>query len=81
MMGISLFGTCTMKYNLRIGEALAAWPELAELHPHQDDGGLQGCEHANFNGFMGKIRAPLGDPEVWATTGRAYQRQRSATLV
>ena len=33
MMGISLFGTCTMKYNPRLGEALAARPELAELHP------------------------------------------------
>ena len=42
MMGISLFGTCTMKYNPRLGEALAARPELAELHPHQDDDTLQG---------------------------------------
>ena len=42
MMGISLFGTCTMKYNPRLGEALAARPELSELHPHQDDETLQG---------------------------------------
>jgi glycine dehydrogenase subunit 2 len=42
MMGISLFGTCTMKYNPRLGEALAARPELAELHPHQDEETLQG---------------------------------------
>jgi glycine dehydrogenase subunit 2 len=42
MMGISLFGTCTMKYNPRIGEAFAARPELAELHPHQDEETLQG---------------------------------------
>ena len=33
MMGISLFGTCTMKYNPRVSEALAARAELAELHP------------------------------------------------
>jgi glycine dehydrogenase subunit 2 len=42
MMGISLFGTCTMKYNPRIGEAFAARPELAELHPYQDVSTLQG---------------------------------------
>jgi glycine cleavage system P protein (glycine dehydrogenase) subunit 2 len=42
MMGVSLFGTCTMKYNPRLGEALAARPELAELHPYQDEGTLQG---------------------------------------
>src|SRR5262249_62307249 len=42
MMGISLFGTCTMKYNPRVGEALAARPELADLHPHQDEETLQG---------------------------------------
>src|SRR5262249_58907256 len=42
MLGISLFGTCTMKYNPRVGEALAARPELADLHPHQDEETLQG---------------------------------------
>jgi glycine dehydrogenase subunit 2 len=42
MMGISLFGTCTMKYNPRLGEAFAARPELAEVHPHQDEDTLQG---------------------------------------
>ena len=34
MMGISLFGTCTMKYNPRLSEAVAQRPELAELHDH-----------------------------------------------
>ena len=42
MMGISLFGTCTMKYNPRVGEEIAARPEIAELHPHQHDDTLQG---------------------------------------
>src|SRR4051794_27544054 len=42
MMGVSLFGTCTMKYNPRIGEAFAARPELAELHPDQDEETPQG---------------------------------------
>ncbi len=42
MMGISLFGTCTMKYNPRVGEAVVARPEVAETHPHQDEETLQG---------------------------------------
>ena len=33
MMGISLFGTCTMKYNPRLNEMIAARPEIAETHP------------------------------------------------
>ncbi|MDP7652469.1 MAG: hypothetical protein QGF38_12290, partial [Rhodospirillales bacterium] len=42
MMGISLFGTCTMKYNSRLGEVMAARPELAEVHPLQHPDTLQG---------------------------------------
>ena len=42
MVGISLFGTCTMKYNPRLNEAIAARRELAELHPDQDEATLQG---------------------------------------
>ncbi len=42
MMGISLFGTCTMKYNPRLSEQLTARPELAELHPYQGEETLQG---------------------------------------
>jgi len=42
MVGISLFGTCTMKYNPRINQQLAARDELAEIHPHQHDSTIQG---------------------------------------
>jgi glycine cleavage system P protein (glycine dehydrogenase) subunit 2 len=42
MMGISLFGTCTMKYNARVSEAVAVRPELAEMHPYQPEDTLQG---------------------------------------
>ena len=42
MMGISLFGTCTMKYSPRLNEALAAMPEIAELHPAQHPETMQG---------------------------------------
>jgi glycine dehydrogenase subunit 2 len=42
MMGISLFGTCTMKYNPRVNEAVAAAPQMTELHPYQDEDTVQG---------------------------------------
>lgn len=35
-------GTCTMKYNPKINEQLAASPKLAELHPCQDESSVQG---------------------------------------
>ena len=42
MMGVSLFGTCTMKYNSKTAEHAAARPEMAELHPCQHPDTLQG---------------------------------------
>ncbi|TDV15686.1 aminomethyl-transferring glycine dehydrogenase subunit GcvPB [Paraburkholderia caballeronis] len=42
MMGISLFGTCTMKYNARVNEAVTARDEVAETHPRQHPDTLQG---------------------------------------
>jgi glycine dehydrogenase subunit 2 len=42
MMGVSLFGTCTMKYNSKTSE-FATWrPHLAEVHPYQHPDTLQG---------------------------------------
>jgi glycine dehydrogenase subunit 2 len=42
MIGVSLFGTCTMKYNPAVNEAVAWRPDLAELHPAQPPETLQG---------------------------------------
>ena len=42
MMGISLFGTCTMKYNSRMAEQAIQRPEVAETHPLQHPDTLQG---------------------------------------
>ncbi len=49
MMGISLFGTCTMKYNPRLTEDLVARPQVAELHPNQDPATLQGVLEIIYN--------------------------------
>ncbi len=35
-------GTCTMKYSPKINEQLATSPKVAELHPLQDEGTVQG---------------------------------------
>ena len=42
MMGVSLFGTCTMKYNSKTAEYATLRPELAEVHPYQHPNTLQG---------------------------------------
>ena len=42
MMGISLFGTCTMKYNPRVNEEITTRPFVADIHPYQDPDTLQG---------------------------------------
>ncbi|MBU0718287.1 MAG: aminomethyl-transferring glycine dehydrogenase subunit GcvPB [Planctomycetes bacterium] len=35
-------GSCTMKYNPRINERIAALPGFVDLHPYQDDADVQG---------------------------------------
>lgn len=36
-------GSCTMKYNPKVDDALAALPGFADLHPEQDDASVQGA--------------------------------------
>jgi len=42
MLGVSLFGTCTVKYNPRVAEQLTMRPQIAEVHPYQDPATIQG---------------------------------------
>jgi glycine dehydrogenase subunit 2 len=42
MMGVSLFGTCTMKYNPAVSEALSRLPQVREVHPLQPMSTFQG---------------------------------------
>ena len=42
MLGVNLFGTCTMTYNPRASEAVMARPQVAETHPLQHEDTLQG---------------------------------------
>ncbi|KAA9008800.1 aminomethyl-transferring glycine dehydrogenase subunit GcvPB [Histidinibacterium aquaticum] len=56
MMGVSLFGTCTMKYNPRIGER-ATSEHLKKLHPLQEAETLQGVLelYDNFSDFLCEV--------------------------
>lgn len=42
MIGVSLFGTCTMKYNPRVAERVVSRPYVADVHPLQDPSTMQG---------------------------------------
>jgi glycine dehydrogenase subunit 2 len=42
-------GTCTMKYNPKINDVLAANPKMARLHPLQDESTVQGALEVLFN--------------------------------
>ena len=33
-IGFYPLGSCTMKYNPKLNEEIASWPEFAELHPY-----------------------------------------------
>ncbi len=41
--GFYPLGSCTMKYNPRVNEAVARLPGFSQLHPHQEDEGAQGA--------------------------------------
>ena len=88
MMGISLFGTCTMKYNPRLTEGLAALPAVADLHPDQDPDTLQGvleiiyrfdCMLRELSGMDKFVFQPAGGADAAYTHAcitRAYHAAR-----
>jgi glycine dehydrogenase subunit 2 len=88
MMGISLFGTCTMKYNPRVNEALVAQPFVAEIHPHQDEGTLQGtleivhrleqvlCELSGMDRFVFQAGGGADAAYLHSCVTRAYHAER-----
>ena len=41
--GFYPLGSCTMKYNPRVNERLVTLPGFAQLHPYQDEDGVQGA--------------------------------------
>jgi glycine dehydrogenase subunit 2 len=59
MMGVSLFGTCTMKYNSKTAEMATLRPEMAEVHPYQHPDTLQGVLEI-IHDFDGILRSLSG---------------------
>lgn len=88
MMGISLFGTCTMKYNPRLMENLSMTAEVADLHPQQDPETLEGTlgiladfEHmlCDLSGMDRFVFQPAGGADAaytFACITRAYHAAR-----
>jgi len=88
MMGVNLFGTCTMKYNPRVNEAIVARPWIAELHPGQDEETLQGvleilhgfeailCELSGMSRFVFQPGGGADAAYTHACITRAYHAAR-----
>ncbi len=88
MMGISLFGTCTMKYNARVTESLVRLPHVAETHPAQDVQTQQGtleiiygldrmlCELSGMDQFVFQPGGGADAAFLHATLTRAYHHAR-----
>ncbi|MDE6286911.1 MAG: aminomethyl-transferring glycine dehydrogenase subunit GcvPB, partial [Muribaculaceae bacterium] len=55
--GFYPLGSCTMKYNPKINEALASSPEVAELHPMQPAATVQGALEVYYllQGYLSEI--------------------------
>lgn len=56
-LGIYPLGSCTMKYNPKVAEAIAANPRLEKLHPEQDESTVQGILALlhRLDGFLAEI--------------------------
>ena len=84
MMGISLFGTCTMKYNPRVTESLTRLPMVTDIHPDQDFGTIQGtleiihgldqmlCELSGMDQFVFQPGGGADAAFLFTTVARAY---------
>ena len=56
-LGIYPLGSCTMKYNPKLAEAVAANPKLEKIHPEQDESTVQGILALLYRleGFLAEI--------------------------
>jgi glycine dehydrogenase subunit 2 len=88
MMGVSLFGTCTMKHNPTVNEQVTARSEVAAVHPRQDPSTFQGLlgivhdledELKNLSGMAAFSFQPGGGADaayLHAVITRAYHASR-----
>jgi glycine dehydrogenase subunit 2 len=73
-------GSCTMKYNPKRNERLAALPGLATLHPYQDESTLQGLL-ALLHGLQEILAEIAGLPAVSLQPAAGAQGELTALLV
>ena len=73
-------GSCTMKYNPKRNERLAALPGMADLHPYQPDETLQGCSSCCTSCSRCWPRSP-GLPAVSLQPAAGAQGELTALLV
>ena len=88
MMGISLFGTCTMKYNPRLTEDLTMTDKVATLHPNQPVETMQGaleilarfedilCELSGMDHFTFQPAGGADAAYTFVCLARAYHAAR-----
>ena len=84
-------GSCTMKYNPKINEDIAAWPEFLHLHPYQHPSDLQGslelmyrlekllCEITGMGRFTFQPNAGAHGELTGMLIIRAYQSHKKNT--
>jgi glycine dehydrogenase subunit 2 len=87
-MGVSLFGTCTVKHHPPLSEQIIARPEVAETHPFQDERTLQGtleivhgldrmlCELSGMDRFVFQAGGGAHAAYTHAAMTRAYHAAR-----
>ncbi|HWE40762.1 MAG TPA: aminomethyl-transferring glycine dehydrogenase subunit GcvPB [Isosphaeraceae bacterium] len=73
-------GSCTMKYNPKRNERLAALPGLAGLHPYQDEGTIQGLLQILFE-MQGMLAEVAGLDAVSLQPAAGAQGELTALFV
>ncbi len=78
--GLYPLGSCTMKYNPKINERLAATPELAAAHPLLADSEVQGCLELMY-GLQEGLAAITGLPGVSLQPAAGAQGELTGMLI
>ncbi|MCH2111315.1 MAG: aminomethyl-transferring glycine dehydrogenase subunit GcvPB [Planctomycetes bacterium] len=73
-------GSCTMKYNPAVNEAIAAKPEWAHLHPLQNDDDCQGALSVMFE-LQDDLAEATGLPEVTLHPAAGAHGELTALMV
>ncbi len=75
-LGIYPLGSCTMKYNPKLNDELAALPGFADLHPYQEESEVQGRLQLCGNGTGASARS-----RVWCGLSEALSNGGKGEMV